>query len=304
MTQQKKKALGKGLEALFGDINIEAPVAKPAAAVKKVAGGAGIEYISIDDIKPNEMQPRKDFNEESIDSLAESIREYGLIQPVMLKRRKVGYELVAGERRWRAARKAGLKEIPSIIKKLSSQENALFAIIENMQREDLNSIEEANAYKRLSTKFNLTQEDIARSVGKSRPYVANIMRLLKLPAPIQEMIEGGSLSAGHANAIGAVRDTATQIKLAEQIVREKLSVRDAEKMVDRINGSTNKKKSKAKTKKSNEVLVVEDELTSLFGTKVTIGSDVERGAIEIHYYSKEELDGLIEDLRSIANTRK
>ena len=302
--KQKKKALGKGLEALFGEINTEAPVQRgDGRGGSPTEATQGINYISIDDIKPNGMQPRKNFDDDAINSLADSIKEHGLIQPVMVRSRDVGYELVAGERRWRAARKAGLKEIPAIIRDLEPRENALFAVIENMQREDLNPVEEAGAYKKIIESFGLTQEEVAKSVGKSRPYVANMLRMLKLPDKIREYIISGSLTAGHANAIGSLKSIQDQTKLAEYIVSNKLSVREAEKAAERMNSAGDKRKKARQTNKSAEISSVEEELTSLLGTRVNIGPKAERGTVEIHYYSREELNGLIDDLRSIAGKK-
>jgi ParB family chromosome partitioning protein len=299
-TKKKKPALGKGLEALFGDMStpVSTESAKKAQGKDNSEEKDGIISVSLDRIKPNAMQPRKVFDEEDIESLADSITEHGVIMPVMLKKSGKGYEIVAGERRWRAARKAGLKEVPAIIRDLSAEENALFAIIENMQRVDLNPLEEANAFKNVMDNFGFTQEAVAKSVGKSRPYVANTLRLLKLPPKIQEYISQGSLSAGHANALGQVRDAGLQETLAAQIVREGLSVREAEAAAAKIasGGSAKKKKAKAR-EKSRDVQNVEEELTSLFGTRVTLGSDGRKGVIEIHYYSRDELDGLIDVLR-------
>lgn len=303
MTEKKpkKKALGKGLEALFGDINTEAPVNKPIKQEKESEKNKNsIIYISIDEIKPNKMQPRKDFNEETIESLANSIKEHGVIMPVMLQKGKKGFDLIAGERRLRAARKAGLKEIPSIIKDLSPEENALFAVIENMHREDLNPIEEAAAYKKIMNNYGFTQAKVANSVGKSRPYVANTLRMLKLPDEIQQLLIKGEITAGHANAIAAIQDTEKQMLFAKQIVREKMSVRESEKAVEKINSKTTGRKKEKRSRKSEEILRVEEELCSLLGTRVLIESAGKQGKIEIHYYSSDELDGLIDELRKIA----
>jgi ParB family chromosome partitioning protein len=295
-TKQGKKALGRGLDALFGDMGMSAPTAKPGNGENTGA----IRYISTDEIKPNAGQPRKHFDEEAIEGLSDSIIKHGMIQPVILKKSGKGYELVAGERRWRAARKAGLKEIPSIIRELTAEENVLFAIIENMQREDLNPMEEAQAFRNVMDTYGLTQEAVSKSVGKSRPYIANTLRLLKLPKKVQERIAGGLLSSGHANAIGAVKGEAGQNQLSEQIIREGLSVREAEALALKLNGLAQTSAKKAKPREKNaDVKRIEDELTTLFGTRVTLGTNGRRGVIEIHYYSKDELDGLIEELRGL-----
>jgi ParB family chromosome partitioning protein len=319
-----KRALGRGLDALFGEISITPPDDGDGyndgeeESRKKSAKGGGVRrnstgdkspedpdilhtgditYIPISDIKPNSAQPRRHFEEESLDELASSINKYGLIQPIMVKRGDTGYELVAGERRWRAARKAGLKEIPSIIRDVSAEENALFALIENIQREDLNPMEEAGAYRGIMDDYGFTQEEVAKSVGKSRPYVANTLRLLKLPEMVREYISEGKLSAGHANAIGSVAGDSAKLRLAERIIKEGLSVREAEVLSRTISGKADKvRKSSVKGEKDPEIRMIEEELTTLFGTKVTIGRNASRGIVEIHYYSRDELDGLIEEL--------
>jgi ParB family chromosome partitioning protein len=300
--KKRKPALGKGLEALFGEMATPVSTETVTKEEKKDSDTTtdGMISISIDKIKPNAMQPRKVFEEEDIESLTNSITEHGVIFPVMLKKSGKGYEIVAGERRWRAARKAGLKEVPAIIRDLSPEENALYAIIENMQRVDLNPMEEANAFKNVMSSFGFTQEAVAKSVGKSRPYVANTLRLLKLPAKIQQYITEGSITSGHANALGSIKDSAAQDILAVQIVREGLSVREAEAAAAKITSGVSAKKKKAKPReKSYEVRAIEDELTSLFGTRVTLGTDGRKGVIEIHYYSRDELDGLIDVLKKV-----
>ena len=296
MAAQKKNGLGRGLDALFGEIDRSVP-AKRELQEKE---SDSIIYISLDDIKPNEMQPRRTFAEDTLESLAQSIETHGVIQPVMLKRSGETYELVAGERRWRAARRAGLKEIPAIIRELTEEENALFAIIENMQREDLNPMEEAEAFKKILDTYRLTQESLSKSVGKSRPYIANTLRLLKLPEKVQELLEIGELTAGHANALGALKDEKKLTELAFQIARNGLSVREAESLASKASGKFTDPIKKARSRrKSAEILTVEEELTSIIGTKVTLSDTGKNGMIEIHYYSRAELDGLIDDLRRL-----
>jgi ParB family chromosome partitioning protein len=303
-TKRSKRALGRGLDALFGEVSISAQTEGSghggAREGEKNAGGPGendINYVSVDDIKPNSEQPRQDFSEESLDGLASSIETHGLIQPIIVRRRETGYELIAGERRWRAARKAGLKDIPAIIREVSAEENALFALIENVQREDLNPLEEARAYHGLMKTYGLTQEEVAKSVGKSRPYIANTTRMLRLPAKIRAYIADGSLSGGHANALGSLAGDEAKIKLADRIVANGLSVREAEALVQAIKGNKAKKKKYPadRSTKDPAIRMAEEELTTLFGTKVTIGSNSSRGTVEFHYYSKDELDGLIEE---------
>ncbi|MDR2163593.1 MAG: ParB/RepB/Spo0J family partition protein [Clostridiales Family XIII bacterium] len=311
-----KKALGRGLDALFGEVSVDSSANREKtknspSKGKTILSGEKLEkdtesvdrdviYVPVSEIKPNSAQPRRHFSEESLEGLASSIEKHGLIQPVMVKPSKYGYELVAGERRWRAARRAGFKEIPAIIREVSSEENALFALIENVQREDLNPMEEAQAYRHIMDDYGLTQEDVAKSVGKSRPYVANTLRLLKLPEKIRGYLSEGKLSAGHANAIGSVSGSESRQKLADRIVKEGLSVREAEALAQMLEKKGSEiKKSRKTPPKNPEIMMIEAELTTLFGTKVTLGKNINRGIVEIHYYSKEELDGLIEEFMRI-----
>jgi ParB family chromosome partitioning protein len=317
-----KRALGRGLDALFGEISVNPPDrderdidSGASGSIENTENGKNtrekkqteslerdVTYVSIDDVKPNEAQPRRSFSEETLEGLASSIEKHGLIQPIMVKRSKLGYELIAGERRWRAARKAGLKKIPAIIREVSAEENALFALIENVQREDLNPMEEAQAYRRIMDDYDLTQEEVSKSVGKSRPYIANILRLLKLPEKVREYISEGKLSAGHANAIGSIEDVEIKQKLADRVVTEGLSVRETEALAQTLSGKTKRtKKSSRAEEKSPEIVFIEEKLASLFGTRVTLGRNINRGSVEIHYYSKEELDGLIETLMGLGS---
>ena len=230
--------------------------------------------------------------------MAASIIENGLIQPVILRKADKGYEIVAGERRWRACRKAGLKEIPCIIREFTDEQNMLIAIIENMQREDLNPIEEAEGLNQMIVNFGMTQEQVSKSVGKSRPYITNALRLLKLPSEIREMLLANQLSAGHARAIAGISDTEKQIQLAEYAIKEGLSVREIEKIIKEENASK-KKISRKKAEKSADVRKVEDDLKQIMGTKVNLNQSGKKGKIEIEYYSRDELERLIEMLKSL-----
>jgi len=294
----KTKGLGKGLEALFGDIEIKTAETTTEYLDKGDQLGEHVEFIDINDIKPNESQPRQYFNEEKINELADSIIEHGIIQPIVVIRAERGFELVAGERRWRAARKAGLKQVPAIVKELTEEQVMLFAIIENVQREDLNPIEEAEALDQMIIKFGLTQEEISKSVGKSRPYITNSLRLLKLPFEIQHMVLEGKLSNGHARALISVEDPEKQIFLANKAVLEGLSVREVERLVKELDLGHQKN---AKTKKAKDIgiIEVEKELKELLGTKVTLQHNGKKGKIQIDYYSREELERLIELLKTI-----
>lgn len=292
----KNRGLGRGLDALFAD---QAPIIKEPEKVEEAeqtVSENSVVYINIHDIKPNENQPRKIFNEEKIQELSSSILEHGIIQPLVVRKHDSGYEIVAGERRWRAARKAGLKEVPCIIRSFSDEENMLIAIIENMQREDLSPIEEAEGLNQMIKIYGLTQEEVSRSVSKSRPYITNALRLLKLPEEIKLYVSEGKISAGHARALITVTDPAIQAELAKRIIREDLSVRTTEDLVAKLDKP---KTRRAKKTKSVETLHVESELKDLFGTKVQINQKGKKGTIELEYYSKDELNRLIELLKTV-----
>lgn len=307
---KKTGGLGKGLDALFGNMEVtfeKKPVEVAEAREKindirdestaKPATAGDIAYIDINDIKPNSNQPRKLFDEEKLDELAASIAEHGLIQPIVLRKKGKGYEIVAGERRWRAARRVGIKELPCIVKELTDEENMLLAIIENMQREDLNPIEEAEGLRQMIDTYGLTQEQVSKSVGKSRPYIANCLRLLRLPDAVMEYVASGELSAGHAKAIAGIDDAERQIQLAEEAIREGLSVRQLEKLI-REEKPKAKKPRKAREKNAN-VKRVEEDLKEALGTKVTLSQKGNKGKIEIEYYSRDELERLIEMLKGV-----
>ncbi len=296
MAAPKNRGLGKGLEALFS--NSEIDTQEISVTKKEESEEKGISFININEIKPNQNQPRKSFNEEKLEELAASIMENGLIQPVILRKADKGYEIVAGERRWRACRKAGLKEIPCIIREFTDEQNMLIAIIENMQREDLNPVEEAEGLNQMIVNFGMTQEQVSKSVGKSRPYITNALRLLKLPSEIREMLLANQLSAGHARAIAGIGDTEKQIQLAEYAIKEGLSVREIEKIIKEEN-APKKKISRKKAEKSADVRKVEDDLKQIMGTKVNLNQSGKKGKIEIEYYSRDELERLIEMLKSL-----
>ncbi|MEA4921985.1 MAG: ParB/RepB/Spo0J family partition protein [Eubacteriaceae bacterium] len=292
--KKKNTGLGKGLEALFGDAESVHDTDDKDQG-RNISEGP--EEISIDDIKPNVNQPRKSFDPETLEDLADSIAEHGVIQPIIVRNSGNGYEIVAGERRWRAARQAGLKKIPCLVRELSEEELALFAIIENMQREDLNPVEEAEGLERMISAFGLTQEQVSKSVGKSRPYISNSLRLLKLPDEIRQLLSEGKLSNGHGRALLGLENMNKQIILANRIVKEGLSVRTVEQIV-----SGGDKKPKAKPRqitKSADVMQVEEDLKHVLGTRVNLKQSGKKGRIEIEYYSREELERLIEILRSL-----
>ena len=307
---KKAKGLGKGLDALFGDVEVT-PVksadkkesskqAKADTAAKKSdeteASQGGVLYIDINDIKPNTGQPRKHFDEEKLEELASSIQQHGLIQPIVLRKLKTGYEIVAGERRWRACRIVGLKEVPCIVKELTDEENMLLAIIENMQREDLNPIEEAEGLKQMIDTYGLTQEQVSYSVGKSRPYITNSLRLLKLPEEVRTLTASGEISVGHAKALAAVKDRDKQITLAKKTAKDGLSVRQIELMAKETKAPARKA---PKVNKSADEKKIEEDMKNALGTKVNLNRKGKKGKIEIEFYSDEELERLIELITSL-----
>jgi len=292
MVKKKNTGLGKGLDALFGDME----VVENAPAGKKNPSEKDADSIDIDRIKPNAGQPRKTFDEAGLADLAASIKEHGVIQPIIVRKKGKGYEIVAGERRWRASRLAGLKEVPCLVRELSDEELMLFAIIENMQREDLNPVEEAEGLDRMISAYGLTQEQVSRSVGKSRPYITNSIRLLKLPESIKDMIADGRLTSGHARALLGITDTKKQLAIARKIADEGLSVRTAEALAGNKKAAVKKALPR---KKDEDVVQVESELKDILGTKVNLKQSGKRGRIEIEYYSRDELERLIELLKSL-----
>ena len=309
MAKAKQGGLGRGLDSLFGDsvfdpqpASIIEPEDKPVkkaakpAESKEADSGEKVVYIKLGDIKPNSMQPRKTFNEEALEDLAASIKEHGLIQPILVRpAAKKGYELVAGERRWRAARKAGLKTIPAIVRTLDDRQNAFYALIENMQREDLNIIEEAEGIREMMDQFGLNQEEASNAVGKSRPYVSNALRLLKLPENIQNMVINKELSAGHARAIAGLSSEALQLEVAAKAAKEGWSVRQIESYAKL---KTKRTKKPAKKVKSEEIVRIEEELKEHLGTKVCINGSEKSGKLELEYFSRDELERLIEILQN------
>lgn len=288
------RGLGKGLDALIpSGINDKSSKTKESSLSEKKSGET---VVNITKVEPNREQPRKNFDEDALEELAESIKQFGLLQPILVQDRKTYYEIIAGERRWRAAKKAGLKEVPVIIKNLTEQEIVEISLIENIQREDLNPIEEAQAYKRLLTEFNLKQDEVAERVAKSRTAVTNSMRLLKLCDNVQQMIIDGMISTGHARALISIEDPEQQYTVAQQIFDEKLSVRDVEKLVKNLNQPPKVKKA-AITDKSLEAVYqnIEENLKQKLSTKVSITSKGNgAGKIEIEFYSHEDLEKLMD----------
>lgn len=301
----KNTGLGRGLEALFGDVEIQfEPMTDEEKNERDIKNKedrendeSSIVFVNINNIKPNDKQPRKTFDREKLEELADSILEHGLIQPIVLRKevKGKGYELVAGERRWRAARIAGIKEIPAIIRVLTEEQNLLLSIIENMQREDLNPIEEAEAVNKMINNYQFTQEEVAKSLGKSRPYIANLLRLLKLQDEVKEMLLNNELSQGHARALISLSAN-KQLLIARKAVKEGLSVREVEKLA----GEDAPAKKNTKTIALNPDLIrIENDLKEVLGTRVKIIEKGKKGTLEIEYYSKEELERLIELIKSV-----
>ncbi len=256
--------------------------------------------VRVSMVEPNRDQPRKKFNDEGIEELTSSIKQFGVIQPLLVQKKDDYYEIIAGERRWRAAKKAGLKEIPIIVKEFSNREAVEVSLIENIQREDLNPIEEAMAYGRLISDFTLTQEEVADRVSKSRSAVTNALRLLKLPENVKAMVVEGDLSEGHARTILAIPDQDIQTKLAERIIREKLSVRETERIVKKLISAPVVRPAEKNAEKEALLRDLSEKLKNIFGTKVEIrSSGKNKGKIEIEYYSDDELDRIFDLLESI-----
>lgn len=332
-----KSGLGRGLEALFGEVSVnpeglweEAPgkAGKPDAkkADKKPAGkkkeaqkskgkkpqtpsatkgkapeqedADRVQYLDVHKLKPNTDQPRKEFDEERIDDLAESIRAHGVLQPLVVQKTAKGYQIVMGERRWRAAQRAGLKTVPCLVRQLTEEENMVVALIENIQREDLNAIEEAEALDKMIRRYGLTQEQVSQAVGRSRPYIANALRLLKLPEEVRQLVSSGALTAGHARAIAGIKDPEKQISIAHRTVENGWSVRQTELFADEKKEAKKARKPR-KSNKTEDVRTVEEELKRILGTRVNLVVGPKKGHIEIEYYSREELDRLIDLLRSL-----
>lgn len=288
-----KRGLGKGLEII---IPVQDSSPREETQTKQENQKKPETIVKITQVEPNREQPRKNFDEDALQELADSIKQFGLLQPILVQDRKTYYEIIAGERRWRAAKLAGLKEIPVIIRDYTEQEIVEISLIENIQREDLNPIEEAQAYKRLLTEFNMKQDEVAERVSKSRTAVTNSMRLLKLCDEVQQMIIDDMLSTGHARALITIEDPEQQYMIAQKIFDEKLSVRDVEKLVKDLNKPEKQKKETVEDK-SLEIIYqdVEEKLKQSLGTKVEISSKGNgSGKIEIEFYNHDDLDRIID----------
>lgn len=291
----KKNGLGKGLDSLITDKISTLP--KETTKEEK----SNDTFIKISKVEPNKKQPRKKFDEDALLELTESIKQYGVLQPLLVQEKDGFYEIIAGERRWRAAKLAGLKEVPVVIKNLSEQEIVEISLIENIQREDLNPIEEAIAYKRLLSEFNLKQDDIAERVSKNRTTITNSIRLLKLDERVQQMLIDDLISSGHARALLTVENSEKQYKLAQRVFDEKLSVRETEKLV-KNELLENKNKSRKEVDEQLTIIYkdIENKMKTIFGTKVSIHAKNQKsGKIEIEYYSPDELDRIYDLFQTI-----
>jgi ParB family chromosome partitioning protein len=279
----EKKALGRGLEALL-------PSGKPVP----VPDAADVQHRRVDAIVPNRYQPRQTFSPQELDELTASLKQSGLLQPILVRRKGDGiYELISGERRWRAAKAAGLETVQAVVRNCSDEESIVLALVENLQREDLNPLEMAKAYQRMLVEFGLTQEVIAQRVGCERSSIANIVRLLNLPADVQQLVEADRLSLGHAKVILGLSNPGEQQRIAQLIVARGLSVRETEKLVESALGE---KKRKIKEVRRSPLSDVEHRLEKRLGTKVTIANGKRGGRIVIHYFSPAELDGILENI--------
>ena len=286
----KKFGLGKGLNALIPEDTV---ILEPKKGKDKNDDN-GSSLIDINLIKSNESQPRKSFDDEKIMELAESIKSNGIIQPLILRKDKDEYIIVAGERRWRAAKYIGIKEIPAVIMDLTEKQILEISLIENIQREDLNSIEEAIAYKKLITDFDLTQEQLSKRIGKSRVAITNTMRLLNLSEDVQQYIIEGVISEGHGRALLAITDSKLQCELAQNVIDDKLSVRELEFLIRKLKTKSEPSKSKAKKETNPYYKEVIEKLENYFGTKVNVTNKNNKGKIEIEYYSEEDLQRILE----------
>ncbi|WP_090239868.1 ParB/RepB/Spo0J family partition protein [Fictibacillus solisalsi] len=274
------KGLGKGINAFFPGADFE--------------NEDTVSEIKLTELRPNPYQPRKVFNESAIAELTESIKEHGVLQPIIARKSIKGYEIVVGERRFRAAKEAGLEQMPVIVKEFTEQKMMEIALIENLQREDLNPIEEAQAYQKLMEHLKITQEELASRVGKSRPHIANFVRLLQLPDPVQEMMSQGELSMGHGRALLGLKKKAKMQAVVEKCVNEKLNVRQLEKLIQQVNLNVPRETKKKSEDKSVFIIEKESTLRDHFGTSVSIKRTKRKGKIEIEFFSDEDLERILD----------
>lgn len=298
----KKRGLGKGLDALFSSDEVMEPQEEYMPVSEEPSSEEIKEKVQIVDIytvEPDREQPRKNFDPEKLQELSDSIRQYGVLQPLLVQKEKDYYKIIAGERRWRAARLAGLTEIPVIVKEFTPQDSMAVSLIENLQRQNLNPMEESMAYQKLLTEFSMTQEQVAEKLGKSRSAIANSLRLQNLPEAVQKSISEGMISMGHAKVLLGLDDKAEQTRLAVRIIGEKLSVRELEQILAEKKPTKAKKKSEKKeTEKDLATRMAEERMKELLGTQVSIKKGAKKGKIEIEYHSEEELDRILNFLEA------
>lgn len=298
MATAKKKSHGLG-----SGLNVLIPQNNPPKANSENENEAVVDFmVPISKVEPDREQPRKFFNEDALQELADSIKQYGVFQPLLVQKEKDYYKIIAGERRWRAAKIAGLKEIPVIVKELSDQEIAEIQLIENIQREDLNPIEIAEGYRQLIDKYGFTQDELAEKISKSRTAITNTLRLLKLDERVRQMIVDELISTGHARAILSIEDSDKQYEFAQKIFDEKMSVRDVEKAIKNMQKDPKVKKDNQKIDKKTEAIYhsLEENMKQIMGTKVTIqAKNGNQGKVEIEYYSQDELDRIVNMIRTI-----
>ena len=291
----KKRGLGKGLDALFSsDEEILSTDTEAVPATEEETKDQNVQIVDIYMVEPDRNQPRKTFDAEKLQELADSVKQYGVLQPLLVQKEPDYYRIIAGERRWRAARLAGLTEIPVIVKNFSAQDSMAVALIENLQRQNLNPMEESMAYQKLLTEFSLTQEQVAEKLGKSRSAIANSLRLQNLAEPVQKSLSEGLISPGHAKVLLGVNDAAEQNKLAVRVIAENLSVRELEKIVAQKT-ETKKEVKKKKDDREQDLAskIAEERMKELLGTRVTISKGARKGKIEIEYYSEEDLERIL-----------
>lgn len=273
------RALGKGINALFSEI-------------EKIEGEA-VEEIPLKEIRPNPYQPRKYFSEEGIAELKQSIIEHGVLQPIIVRKSIKGYEIVVGERRYRAAKAAGLKKIPAVVRSLTDEKMMELAVLENLQREDLTPIEEASAYQMLLDRLEITQEQLAKRLGKSRPHIANMVRLLSLPQEIQELLHEGKISMGHGRALLGLKDKKKIPSVVDKVIKEGLNVRQLEELIQQLNHNVSRETKKRKKKKDLFLMEQENVLRERFGTTVKIKKGKKKGKIEIEFFSDDDLNRIL-----------
>jgi ParB family chromosome partitioning protein len=297
-SKTSSKGLGKGLGNLIRESEEDENVVVKEVVKEVVVKEPGEMKVRLSQIEPNREQPRKVFDEDALIELSESIKQYGVLQPLLVQKKDKYYEIIAGERRWRAAKLAGVKEVPVIIKDYSTQEVMEIALIENIQREDLNPIEEAQAYQRLIKDYRLKQDEVAEKVSKSRAAITNSLRLLKLDERVQEMVMEGKLSNGHARAIIGIEDGDQQYQVAQKIFDEQMSVRETEKLMKNLS----RPEKPEKQKPQNDFVDIEEKMNKIMGTKVVIKNrEHDKGKIEIEYYSQAELERIYDLLKQIKN---